>query len=383
MDLHPAAHEVIQRHRCPAQCRPGAAGLDAIFRAGRTEGQDLAQYPILPSRQGVLQLARRIRPRTMSRCRIGWFGRKAAVPKHHELRQIGVGICNRGYLPKSQLKQQALLHGSVGPLHTAFGLRRHGINQRDIQALRHPTELGLAVPALRVLGVDAEHPVPVGVECQRTAMRQNRIPQGLQIRTGRFRGYEPQPGQTARCVVDEHDQRAAGAARLEPRMRTPVYLHQFAEPGAPVSQLEHARGLAALRPVQFQADLGTANGLRRNRDALPFQQFLRHQGRTNPLIRAEKVFIQRRVEGGRQGAVRWVASFDGHQRHVSGQAPGMHHTLRLPRADPKPFGRDDLADLFGGNLTDKPGTLPLRKAHRYRRCHVPIPYAIRSQRGHL
>jgi hypothetical protein len=71
-------------------------------------------------------------------------------------------------------------------------LRGQRLNQLDPQPLGHPAELGRAVAARRLLGVDPEYAVPVAVEGQRTAMLQHVSPQRARIGPRRLHRREMQ-----------------------------------------------------------------------------------------------------------------------------------------------------------------------------------------------
>src|SRR5207344_3626745 len=101
-------------------------------------------------------------------------------------------------------------------------------------------ELSLAVAAFGVLGIDPKDPVPVRIERQRPAMRQNLIAQRSQVGFRAFRRGEMQRDQSARRVIDEHNQRASWRAAFKPIVRTAVNLDQFTEPGAAVPALKNA-----------------------------------------------------------------------------------------------------------------------------------------------
>ncbi|MBV8103092.1 MAG: hypothetical protein JO223_00400 [Hyphomicrobiales bacterium] len=65
---------------------------------------------------------------------------------------------------QAHLLDQPILQGLVGALHPALGLRGRGVDEFDAQPLDDAAELGEAVAALRLLGVDAENPVPIRVK---------------------------------------------------------------------------------------------------------------------------------------------------------------------------------------------------------------------------
>jgi hypothetical protein len=96
--------------------------------------------------------------------------------------------------------------------------------------------------------------MPVRVERQRAAKRQDMAPQCRQIRPGRLRWREVQRRQPARCVIDEHDQRAAGTAVLKPGVRAAIDLDQLAKPRPPLAQLKYP-----LRPPPLRAPYRSAS----------------------------------------------------------------------------------------------------------------------------
>src|SRR5260221_13169800 len=70
----------------------------------------------------------------------------------------------------SRISFQPSLQRSIGTLHTTLGLRGVGANAVDVQRVQSPAELGHAIAADRILPVDPEHAVLVGVERHRFAM---------------------------------------------------------------------------------------------------------------------------------------------------------------------------------------------------------------------
>ncbi len=107
--------------------------------------------------------------------------REPGVPLRHEARGEGLRRLDRRYSPQPHLSDQPILQGLVGALHPALGLRRQGVDQIDAQTLGDAAELGLAVAAGRLLGVDPEDAMPVRVERQRTAEGQDMAPERLEI----------------------------------------------------------------------------------------------------------------------------------------------------------------------------------------------------------
>src|ERR1700738_5283681 len=103
--------------------------------------------------------------------------------------------------------------------------------------MQSPAELGHTVAADRILLVDPEHTVLVGIERHRLAVT-------LQIRPGRCKIVEGalaldklQMHQPAGGVIDVDEQGATRPTTLEPPMIRPVNLDQLAQTIAPVPRL--------------------------------------------------------------------------------------------------------------------------------------------------
>src|SRR3982751_1805674 len=122
-----------------------------------------------------------------------------------------------------------------------------GADDVDVQLIERPTELGHAVAARRVLAVDPEHAVLVGVERHRLAVALQVGPRGFEVVEGRLGRHEAQVHETARRVVNEHQKRARRAAVLEPPMLGAVDLHELAHAVPAIARLVH--GLEPLPPV--------------------------------------------------------------------------------------------------------------------------------------
>ena len=148
------------------------------------------------------------------------------------------------------------------------------MDRLDRLPLRHPAEFRPAVGARGVLRVHPEDAVPVRIERQRTAMRQNMAPQYCQLRPRRLGKGIAQRRQPARRTVNEYDQRAAGAAVLEPGVRAAVDLDQLAEARPSLAQLKDPLLPSLLRTPKAPGDLQLTHRLRRHHDPLPLQQLL-------------------------------------------------------------------------------------------------------------
>src|SRR5271157_2940835 len=170
------------------------------------------------------------------------------------------------------LLDQAILQGLIGALDTPLGLRRQRANLLDAQALGHAVELGLAVAAQSLFGVDAKDAMTIRVERQRRPIRQEMAAQRDEIGLRRLRRRHVQRGQTPRRVVDEHDQGAARRPALEPVVLAAVDLNELAEPWPPPR-------LARLRLPKAKSDLKPPYALTRDRDPLDLGELFGGQGR--------------------------------------------------------------------------------------------------------
>lgn len=203
----------------------------------------------------------------------------------------------------------------------------------------------------------------VRVKRQRAAMRQNMAPQCRQIRPGRLGRREVQRRQPARCVVDEDDQRAAGAAVLQPGVRAAVDLDQFAEPRPPLAQLKHPLVPPPLRAPQAHGDLHLAHRLRRNHDPVAFQQLLHRQGGAKVRILVAQQRSDPRAFAWRQPVVRGPTALARHQAGVSMLLPRSHQALELADPDPQTLGRLSLGELLLLRLVDQMQAFPLLDTH--------------------
>ena len=95
---------------------------------------------------------------------------KARVVVINERRQERIAGRNAVDAAQPHLLHQPVLQRSIGSLHTTLGLRGVSANDVDVQRMQSPAELGHAIAADRILLVDPEHHVLVGVECHRLAM---------------------------------------------------------------------------------------------------------------------------------------------------------------------------------------------------------------------
>jgi hypothetical protein len=266
-------------------------------------------------------------------------------------------------------KPRAWSRGLVGALDPALGLRGHGVNEFDAQPLGDAAELGEAVAALRLLGVDAENPVPVRGEGQRQAVREHVRLKRLKISLGRLRRRELQMRQPPGRVIDEHDQRAARSPALEPVVRAPVDLNEFAEARPAFANLENLLGPPSLRSPEPQPNLDLADRLFRHPDALD---------------RAELFARQRRAE---IGGARLERRFDrGHTRPIEPvvrrpSAAARDHArlalaaiaanlpLHLPNPDAQKLRSPSLAQLAAHQPPQHIKPFSLQPAHRQ---NIPV-----------
>ena len=228
-----------QRYLGPAHGDAGAAGLDAMDGAADAERQGFGQDALLAPRQRLLERIGALGPGTMGVLAVSRRHGELFVPCGDEGGREGLRLLNRGNPPEPHLAHQPILQSLVGPFDAALGLRGERVDEFDAQALADPAELGLAVAAGGVLGVDPENAVPIRIESRRTAMRENMVPERAKIGARRLRGGKAQRRQTPRRIVNEHDQRAARAAPFKPVMRAAVDLDQFAKSRPPLAQLKH------------------------------------------------------------------------------------------------------------------------------------------------
>ena len=177
------------------------------------------------------------------------------VPPCHEGRGEGLRRLDGRYAPQSHLANQPILQGLVGALHPSLGLRVQRIDQFDAQALGDAAELGLAVAAGRLLGVDPEDAVPRPWDSR---ARERGSASGS--RRASFRPARIGTPQTPRGVVDEDDQRAARTASLEPIVRTAVDLDQLAKARTPLAKLKHPL-LASLVSTNYLIFLARPGGI--------------------------------------------------------------------------------------------------------------------------
>ena len=147
------------------------------------------------------------------------------------------------------------------------------------QPLGDAAELGQAVAALRLFGVDAENAVPIRIEGQRHAVREHVRLQRVQISLGRLRRGKLKTRQPPGGVVDEYDQRATRSPALEPIVRAAVDLNELAEARPALANLENLLGPPSLGPPEPRPDLDLPDRLFRHRDALDLTKLLTRQRR--------------------------------------------------------------------------------------------------------
>ena len=110
-------------------------------------------------------------------------------------------------------------------------------------------------------------------------MRQNMRLERVKIGVRRFGRGKSQRGQPAGRVVGEHDQRATGAAPLQPVVRTAVDLNQLAKAPAPFARPMHPPRPPPCGPRKPKPDLQAAHRLARNHDPVQLTELLRRQRR--------------------------------------------------------------------------------------------------------
>src|SRR5271166_1536995 len=219
-------------------------------------------------------------------------------------------------------------------------------------------------PLLRLLGVDAENPVPIRIEGQRQAVREHVRLQRLQIGLGHLRRRELQTRQPPGGVVDEHDERAARSPALEPIVRAPVDLNELAEARPAFANLENLLGAQSLGPPEPQPDLDLADRLSRHRDALDLAKLLARQRRSEiGVARPQRRFVRRglrRIEP----VVRGLSPPARDHARLAFAKP-----LHLPNADAQKLLGTCLAQLAPHHSPQHVKPFPLRPAQRQ---NVPV-----------
>ncbi len=232
-----------------------------------------------------------------------------------------------------------------------------------LEALGHPAELGQAVAAGRFLGVDAEDAVPVAVKGERKPVRENMRLQRAKIGLRRLARRKLQRRQPAGRVVDEHDQRAARAAPLQPIVRAAVDLNQFAKAPAPLARLMNPPRPPPLRPRKPESDLQTANELARHRDPLQLAELLGRQRRAEITIFVPQQPGDPRAQPRRHPPRRNPPPLARNQPPIAPSPPNPHKPLDLPHPERKPLRRNNLRKHTLANLPNHKRPLPLDSAH--------------------
>ena len=191
--------------------------------------------------------------RTMQIRRSSGIRGEARIEARHEGRKVGVRRIERRDLLEPQLFHQTVLKGPVHALDPALRLARIRAQNLDPQFAHGATELGDARTALRLGLRHAEDRVLVGIEGDRASEVRQIALQRLEIGERAFRAHEAKRHQTTGCVVDEHDQRAAGTPILEPAVLAAVDLNQFAKMFAPQARL--MKGRRCLRDNQSPSSI--------------------------------------------------------------------------------------------------------------------------------
>src|SRR5271166_3217034 len=212
-------------------------------------------------------------------------------------------------------------------------------------------------------------------------MRQDLVPQRLEIGLARFDRRKTQRRQPTRRVIDEHDQRAARPAPLEPVVRAAVDLHQLAEPRPPLAQLKHPLHPPPLRTPQPKRNLQPTHRLRRDLDPVPFQQLLRRQPRAEIRIRPPQQLPDPHPKRLAQPPMRQPPALARHQTGVAVAPPGTHQSLELAHADAQPLRGLALAHPVFHSLTHQTPPIALRRAHRKNPLRHPSPATNQAQKG--
>ena len=243
-------------------------------------------------------------------------------------------------------------------------MRRLRVDELDVEPLDDAAKLRLAVAALRVLGVDAENPVPVAVKRQRTAMGEHVPLQRQKIGAPRLRRRELQRDQAARRVIDEHDQRAARPAPLEPVVRRAVDLDEFAKPAPAITQLVDPLLLAPLRAPQLVRHLQPPDRLARHLDTLAPGQLFSRERRAKPLILVPQKPQNPRLNLRLDPQRRCPPALARDKAPVAIRPKRPHQPLHLPHANPQTFRALALKQLPRDYRTHDARPFALRRAHR-------------------
>jgi hypothetical protein len=270
-------------------------------------------------------------------------------------------------------------------LHPALGLRGRGVNELDAQPFRDAAELGAAVAALRLFRVDAENAVPIRIMGRRQAVRQHVRLQRLQISLGGLCRRKSQMGQPSAGVVDEHDQRAARAPALEPIVRAPVDLDEFAKARQAFANLKDLLGAPLPGPPQPEPNLDLPHRLLRYPDALNLTKLLARQRRAEiGVARHERRFDRsqpRRLEP----VVRGPSASARHHPPCALAAAAANELLHLSNPDSQKLPSASLAQLSPHHTPHYVKPLPLRPAHRQnvpaQIRPLPLPQKGTSQPG--
>ena len=142
----------------------------------------------------------------------------------------------------------------MSALDAALRRGRVGAQDVDVQAAEGSAELGDSSPAVGLLPVDSEYRGLVAVQRYRLAVLLEVGAHRREVGEHRLRLAEPQLHQGAGGVVDEHQQRAATGALLEPLVIGPVDLDELAAARPTVPRLLDPR--LSARPGDPQAVLG-------------------------------------------------------------------------------------------------------------------------------
>lgn len=189
--------------------------------------------------EGIVEIVM-VGKRTMDITIIEWRLGKARIIRLHEDGQKCIaGLrwrrCHIGASPSPAGPAAWPWARSTRPL----GLRGVGADDIDVQRMQSPAELRHAIAGGRILPVDPEHAVLVGVERHRLAITLEVSTRRCKIIEGALALDKLQMHQPAGGIIDIDEQGALWPTPLEPPVFRTVDLDQLAQAVAPIPWLVH------------------------------------------------------------------------------------------------------------------------------------------------
>src|SRR5918994_7416430 len=250
-DLEPPVRKLVSLDVLAGQSHAQRRLLQNDPLAVIGERQLLRDIALLAPGQDRVELGWPALQRTMQILRSSGSDSKTLIEARHEGWKVGVRRLERRDPLDPQLLHQPVLQRAVHPFHPPFGLARVRAQDLDPQFTQRSAELGYALTALRLRLRHAKDRVFVGIEGEGPPVARQIALQRLKIRQSALRWGEPKRNQPAGRIVDEDNERAAGAAILEPAVLTAVDLHQLAKLIAAQTRLMQLAPLLARQPEPF------------------------------------------------------------------------------------------------------------------------------------